>query len=89
MKILSSDIRSKYLEFFKTKNHAVIPSAPVIPENDPSVLFNTAGMQPLVPYLLGEPHPMGKRIADVQKCVRTNDIEEVGDDTHLTFFEML
>ncbi len=89
MKILSSDIRSKYLEFFKTKNHAIIPSAPVIPENDPSVLFNTAGMQPLVPYLLGEPHPMGKRIADVQKCVRTNDIEEVGDDTHLTFFEML
>lgn len=89
MAILSSDIRSKYLEFFKTKAHAVIPSAPLIPENDPSVLFNTAGMQPLVPYLLGEPHPMGKRIADVQKCVRTGDIDDVGDDTHLTFFEML
>lgn len=89
MQILSSDIRSKYLEFFKTKEHAVIPSAPLVPENDPSVLFNTAGMQPLVPYLLGEPHPMGKRIADVQKCVRTGDIDDVGDDTHLTFFEML
>lgn len=88
-KILSKDIRSKYLEFFKTKSHAVIPSAPLVPENDPSVLFNTAGMQPLVPYLLGEPHPMGKRIADVQKCVRTGDIDDVGDDTHLTFFEML
>ncbi len=87
--ILSSEIRSKYLEFFKTKHHAVIPSAPVVPENDPSVLFNTAGMQPLVPYLLGERHPLGKRIADVQKCIRTNDIDEVGDDTHLTFFEML
>ncbi|MFZ3232757.1 MAG: alanine--tRNA ligase-related protein, partial [Patescibacteria group bacterium] len=89
MQILSSDIRSKYLEFFRTKSHAVIPSAPLVPENDPSVLFNTAGMQPLVPYLLGEPHPMGKRIADVQKCVRTGDIDDVGDDTHLTFFEML
>lgn len=89
MQILSSEIRTKYLEFFKTKNHAVIPSAPLVPENDPSVLFNTAGMQPLVPYLLGEPHPMGKRIADVQKCVRTGDIDDVGDDTHLTFFEML
>ena len=89
MTILSSDIRSKYLEFFKTKNHAIIPSAPLVPENDPSVLFNTAGMQPLVPYLLGEPHPLGKRLADVQKCVRTGDIDDVGDDTHLTFFEML
>lgn len=66
-----------------------MPSAPLVPENDPSVLFNTAGMQPLVPYLLGKPHPMGKRIADVQKCVRTGDIDDVGDDTHLTFFEML
>ena len=89
MRILSSDIRLKYLEFFKTKGHAIIPSAPLIPENDPSVLFNTAGMQPLVPYLLGEPHPMGKRIADVQKCVRTGDIDDAGDDSHLTFFEML
>lgn len=89
MTILASDIRAKYLEFFKSKNHAIIPSAPLVPENDPSVLFNTAGMQPLVPYLLGEPHPLGKRLADVQKCVRTGDIDDVGDDTHLTFFEML
>jgi alanyl-tRNA synthetase len=87
--ILASEIRAKYLEFFKSKNHAIIPSAPLVPENDPSVLFNTAGMQPLVPYLLGEPHPLGKRLADVQKCVRTGDIDDVGDDTHLTFFEML
>ena len=85
----TNDLRQKYLEFFKTKNHQVIPSAPLVPENDPSVLFNTAGMQPLVPYLLGKPHPMGKRIVDVQKCVRTGDIDDVGDDTHLTFFEML
>lgn len=89
MNIRSSEIRTKYLEFFKTKGHAVIPSAPLVPENDPSVLFNTAGMQPLVPYLLGEPHPMGKRIVDVQKCVRTGDIDDVGDNRHLTFFEML
>ena len=87
--ILASQIRSQYLDFFKSKNHAIIPSAPLVPENDPSVLFNTAGMQPLVPYLLGEPHPLGKRLADVQKCVRTGDIDDVGDDTHLTFFEML
>lgn len=85
----SNEIRKKYLDFFKEKNHVVIPSAPLVPENDPSVLFNTAGMQPLVPYLLGKPHPMGKRIADAQKCVRTGDIDDVGDDTHLTFFEML
>lgn len=87
--ILVSTIRSQYLDFFKSKQHAIIPSAPLVPENDPSVLFNTAGMQPLVPYLLGEPHPLGKRLADVQKCVRTGDIDDVGDDTHLTFFEML
>lgn len=87
--ILASEIRQKYLEFFRSKNHAIIPSAPLVPENDPSVLFNTAGMQPLVPYLLGEPHPLGKRLADAQKCVRTGDIDDVGDDTHLTFFEML
>ncbi len=85
----TNELREKYLEFFRSKDHAVIPSAPLIPENDPSVLFNTAGMQPLVPYLLGKPHPMGKRIVDVQKCVRTGDIDDVGDDTHLTFFEML
>ncbi|PZM83138.1 alanine--tRNA ligase, partial [Candidatus Gracilibacteria bacterium] len=89
MKYLSDDIRKKYLEFFETKNHKIIPSAPVVPDNDPTVLFNTAGMQPLVPYLLGETHPLGKRLADSQKCIRTGDIEEVGDDSHLTFFEML
>ncbi len=83
------EIRNKYLEFFKNHGHAVIPSAPLIPENDPSVLFTTAGMQPLVPYLLGEPHPAGTRLTDYQKCVRTNDIEEVGDNRHLTYFEML
>lgn len=85
----TNDLRKKYLDFFEEKGHVVIPSAPLVPENDPSVLFNTAGMQPLVPYLLGRPHPMGKRIVDVQKCIRTGDIDEVGDDTHLTFFEMM
>ena len=85
----TSEIRSKFLEFFKSKDHAIIPSAPVVPEHDPTVLFTTAGMHPLVPYLLGEPHPLGKRLADSQKCVRTTDIEEVGDGSHLTFFEML
>ena len=83
------EIRNKYLNFFKEHGHTVIPSAPLIPENDPSVLFTTAGMQPLVPYLLGEPHPAGKRLTDYQKCVRTNDIDEVGDNRHLTYFEML
>ncbi len=83
------EIRNKYLEFFKKHGHTVIPSAPLIPENDPSVLFNTAGMQPLVPYLLGEKHPSGTRLTDYQKCVRTNDIDEVGDNRHLTYFEML
>ncbi len=85
----TNEIRSKFLDFFKEKGHAIIPSASVIPENDPTVLFTTAGMHPLVPYLLGEPHPAGKRLADVQKCVRTGDIDEVGDNRHLTFFEML
>ena len=83
------EIRNKYLNFFKEHGHSVIPSAPLIPENDPSVLFNTAGMQPLVPYLLGEKHPLGTRLTDYQKCVRTNDIDEVGDNRHLTYFEML
>lgn len=83
------EIRNKFLEFFKKYNHTIIPSAPLIPENDPSVLFTTAGMQPLVPYLLGEKHPGGKRIADYQKCVRTVDIDSVGDNRHLTYFEML
>lgn len=83
------EIRNKYLNFFKNHGHSIIPSAPLIPENDPSVLFNTAGMQPLVPYLLGERHPLGTRLTDYQKCVRTNDIDEVGDNRHLTYFEML
>ncbi len=87
--ISSDEIRQKFLDFMKSRWHAIIPSAPVVPENDPTVLFNTAGMQPLVPYLLGAAHPLGKRLADSQKCIRTNDIDEVGDDSHLTFFEML
>ena len=85
----AKEIRSKYLKFFNEKGHAIIDSASVIPENDPTVLFTTAGMHPLVPYLLGEPHPEGTRLTDVQKCIRTGDIDEVGDDTHCTFFEML
>ena len=83
------EIRNKYLNFFKRHGHSVIPRAPLIPENDPSVLLPTAGMQPLVPYLLGEKHPEGTRLTDFQKCVRTNDINEVGDNRHLTYFEML
>lgn len=89
MQISSQEIRQKFLEFFQSKNHHIIPSASVVPENDPTVLFNTAGMQPLVPYLLGEKHPLGTRLADYQKCIRTWDIDDVGDNTHLTFFEML
>ena len=88
-KLTSEQLRSKYLEYFAENGHVIIPSASLIPENDPSVLFTTAGMHPLVPYLLGEKHPAGKRLTDVQKCVRTGDIEEVGDLSHLTFFEML
>ena len=83
------EIRNKYLKFFEKHGHKVIPSSPLIPENDPSVLFTTAGMQPLVPYLLGQKHPEGTRLTDYQKFVRTNDIDEVGDNRHLTFFEML
>jgi len=85
----SYELREKYLSFFREKGHAVIPSASVIPENDPTVLFTTAGMHPLVPYLLGASHPEGKRLTNVQKCIRTGDIDEVGDATHCTFFEML
>lgn len=90
MKALKSyELRKQYIEFFKERGHAVIPSSSLIPENDPTVLFTTAGMHPLVPYLLGEKHPEGRRLTDVQKCVRTGDIDEVGDATHCTFFEML
>ena len=85
----SSDLRHKFLDFYKKNGHKIIPSASLVPENDPTVLFTTAGMHPLVPYLLGQKHPEGKRLADAQKCIRTGDIDEVGDDTHLTFFEML
>ena len=88
-KLTSEQLREKYLKFFESKGHKIIPSASLIPENDPSVLFTTAGMHPLVPYLLGEKHPAGNRLTDVQKCVRTGDIEEVGDLSHCTFFEML
>ncbi len=85
----SHEIRSKFLAFFEKRGHKIIPSASLVPENDPSVLFNTAGMQPLVPYLLGQEHPMGKRIADIQKCVRTGDLEDIGDNRHFSFFEMM
>lgn len=87
--ISSKEIRQKYLDFFKSKKHSIIPSSSLIPENDPSVLFNTAWMQPLVPYLLWEKHPMWNRLANCQKCVRTVDIDDVWDNRHLTFFEML
>ncbi|VVB75330.1 Alanine--tRNA ligase [uncultured archaeon] len=87
--ITSAQLRQKYFDFFKSKGHALIPSASLIPENDPTVLFTTAGMHPLVPYLLGEAHPLGKRLCDVQKCIRTGDIDDVGDAWHLSFFEML
>lgn len=89
MKITSDWLREKYLEFFKERGHSIISSSSLIPENDPTVLFTTAGMHPLVPYLLGEKHPNGTRLCDVQKCVRTGDIDNVGDATHCTFFEML
>ncbi|MCP3967145.1 MAG: alanine--tRNA ligase [Lentisphaerae bacterium] len=85
----ASELRKKYVEFFVSKNHKEIKSAPLIPENDPTCLFTTAGMHPLVPFLTGEKHPLGKRLVDCQKCVRTGDIDEVGDACHLTFFEML
>ena len=83
------NIKDLYIKFFESKDHKHIPSAPVVPENDPSVLFNTAGMQPLIPYLMGQKHPLGTRLCDYQKCIRTNDLDEVGDTTHHTFFEML
>ena len=85
----AKELRKKYIDFFKRQNHVEIGTSSLIPENDPSVLFTTAGMHPLVPYLLGEKHPEGTRLTDVQKCLRTGDIDEVGDTSHLTFFEML
>ena len=87
--LTTTELRKLFLEFFRSKGHTVIPSASLIPENDPTVLFTTAGMHPLVPYLMGAAHPAGKRLTDVQKCVRTGDIDSVGDASHLTFFEML
>ncbi len=83
------NLKDLYINYFVSKGHKQIPSAPVVPENDPSVLFNTAGMQPLIPYLMGQPHPYGTRLVDYQKCVRTNDLDAIGDTTHHTFFEML
>jgi len=83
------DLKEKFLKFFESKNHKIIPSASIAPENDPTVLFTTAGMHPLVPFLMGEPHPLGKRLVSTQKCIRTQDIDHVGDETHTTFFEML
>ncbi len=88
-KLTAENLREMYLKFFESKGHKIIESASIIPENDPTVLFTTAGMHPLVPYLLGTNHPSGKRLTDVQKCIRTSDIDEVGDASHLTFFEML
>ena len=85
----ANELRERYQQFFEARGHKRIRSAPLLPENDPTVLFTTAGMHPLVPLLLGEPHPLGRRLVNVQKCIRTNDIEEVGDRSHLTFFEML
>jgi alanyl-tRNA synthetase len=85
----AAELKNRYIEFFKSKGHKEIASAPLIPEHDPTVLFTTAGMHPLIPYLMGQPHPSGKRLVDVQKCIRTQDIDEVGDETHTTFFEML
>ena len=85
----ADEIRQKYLDFFAKRGHTIIPSSPLIPENDPTTLFTGSGMQPMLPYLLGQPHPLGTRIVDSQKCFRTQDIEEVGDNRHTTFFEML
>ncbi len=85
----AKELKKKYLEFFKKKKHAVIDSAPLIPEHDPTVLFTTAGMHPLVPFLMGQKHTLGTKLVNVQKCLRTGDIDLVGDETHNTFFEML
>ena len=85
----SGEIREKYLKFFERRGHKIIPAAPLVLVNDPTTLFTSSGMQPLIPYLLGQPHPEGKRLADSQPCFRAQDIEEVGDNRHTTFFEML
>jgi len=85
----SQILRQKYLDFFAARNHKIIPSSPLIPENDPTTLFTGSGMQPMITYLLGKPHPLGKRLTDSQLCVRTGDIDDVGDNRHLTLFEML
>ena len=87
--ITREELIKKYQEFFQSKDHKVIPSSSLIPSNDPTVLFTTAGMHPLVPFLLGQKHPLGKKLVGIQKCIRTVDLEEVGDTTHHTFFEML
>src|SRR5687767_10701175 len=84
-----NQLRQAYLDFFRDRGHAIVPSASIVPENDPTTLFTGSGMQPMVPYLLGEKHPLGRRIADSQRCFRSEDIEEVGDNRHTTFFEML
>lgn len=86
---LATEIRNKYLDYYRKQSHAIVPSSPLLPENDPTTLFTGSGMQPMLPYLLGEPHPLGTRIADSQKCFRAVDIDEVGDNRHTTFFEML
>ena len=87
--LTSHEIRARFLDFFAKRGHAILPSASLVPENDPSVLFNTAGMQPLVPYLMGQKHPLGDRLASCQKCVRTGDLDDIGDNRHFSFFEML
>ena len=87
--LTSQELRQKYLDFMASKGHAILPSSSLVPKEDPTVLFTTAGMQPIIPYLTGQPHPAGDRLANSQKCLRTADIEEVGDNRHLTFFEML
>src|SRR3989344_4114189 len=84
-----ADIRTKYLKFFEARGHTIIPSAPIVPQNDPTTLFTGSGMQPMLPYLLGEPHPLGTRIVDGQKSSRQVDMKEVGDNRHTTFFEIL
>jgi alanyl-tRNA synthetase len=89
MKLTSHELRTKFLEFYKSKQHSILPSSSLVPKEDPTVLFNTAGMQPIIPYLMGQTHPQGVRLTNSQKCVRTDDIEEIGDNRHLTYFEML